>query len=195
MLELWFLAYLIGSVPTAYLLGRWCGRRDIREVGSGNAGATNVAKSVGWLPGLLTLAVDMGKGYLAAMVGEFSRIPVIGALTPAFAVAGHNWPVWLRFRGGSGLATFIGACLRLSSLSLPLAALALWGLVSLTGLGHDRSAILACILLPLLALILSQPTPLVIFVSGSSLAILARRLQCMAWPVREWSGEGRSRAQ
>ena len=105
------IAYLIGSIPTAYLLSRWFGAGDIREVGSRNAGATNVTLNVGWLPGFLTLAGDMGKGYLAAAVGSLSSSPLVKYLTPAFAIAGHNWPVWLRFHGGGGLATFVGGCL------------------------------------------------------------------------------------
>lgn len=195
MLRSVVLSYLIGSVPNAYLFARWFGGRDIRRVGSRNAGTTNVALTVGWLPGLLTLVGDVGKGYLAALVGEVSSVPVLRFITPAFAIAGHNWPVWLRFRGGGGLATFIGACLRLTDLLVPLAALALWGLLYLTGLGHNRSAVLACILLPGLMLVTNQPAQLALFVSTSSLVILLRRLQSIYERARGWRLEGELKAR
>ena len=110
-------------------------------MGSRNAGATNVTLNVGWLPGFLTLAGDMGKGYLAAAVGSLSSSPLVKYLTPAFAIAGHNWPVWLRFHGGGGLATFVGGCLALSGWPLPAFGLGLWGLTYLLLKDHDRSAV------------------------------------------------------
>lgn len=186
MIGFLLLAYLIGSVPTAYLCTRWFRGGDIRLVGSRNAGATNVAVNVGWLPGVLTLAGDMGKGYLAAVVGGLSSTPLVQYLTPAFAIVGHNWPVWLRFRGGGGLATFVGGCLALSGWPLPALGLALWGLTYVLLRDHDRSAVLACALLPIAGVVAQQPSQTLAFITTSSLAVLLRRLQSIRERVKRW---------
>lgn len=177
MLRSMLLSYLIGSFPNAYLFGRWFGGRDIRRVGSKNVGATNVVVNVGWLAGVLTLVGDMGKGYLAALVGGLSSGSVMPYLAPAFAIVGHNWPVWLRFHGGGGLATFVGACLRLSDWHLALMGLALWGLLYLFLRDHDKSAVAACVLLPCAVVAAQQSVETFTFIASSSLAVLLRRVQ------------------
>jgi len=182
-------AYLIGSLPTAYLLTRWFAGRDIRQLGSRNAGTANVVVNVGWLPGILTLLGDMGKGYLAALVGELSSVPLLPFLTPACAIAGHNWPIWLGFHGGGGLATFVGGCLALTSWPVALAGLALWGLLYLLCRDHDKSAVLACILLPCVVLFARESMHTVTFVATSSLAILLRRVQSIKEQARRWRHE------
>lgn len=175
---LWLgLAYLVGSIPFAYLFTRWFAGRDIRKLGSQNAGATNVTVSVGWLPGALTLLGDMAKGYLAVLLGRISSVRIVQFLTPAFAIAGHNWPVWLSFRGGGGLATFVGGCLAVTDWRLPLFGLVLWGALYLLLRDHDRSAVAACILLPFVTLVTEQALEMVAFVSSSSLMVLLRRIQ------------------
>ncbi|MGE5580296.1 MAG: glycerol-3-phosphate acyltransferase [Bacillota bacterium] len=187
MLRYLLLAYLIGSLPTAYLITRLFGRRDIRKIGSRNVGATNVVAQVGWLAGILTLVGDMGKGYLAALTGGVSAAPILPFLTPAVAIAGHNWPVWLRFHGGGGLATFVGGCLAVTNWNLivPIVSIALWGLVYLFIRDHDRSAVVTCVLLPCAALVARQPAPTVTFVATSSLMILLRRVQSIRQRVRQ----------
>lgn len=101
-------AYLIGSVPFGLLLGKLAGIGDIRDTGSGNIGATNMLRAGGGGLALLTLLLDAGKGFLAASV---LGIPAFGAL---FAVIGHCFPVWLKFKGGKGVATAFGALLAVS---------------------------------------------------------------------------------
>lgn len=169
MLRFLVLAYFIGSLPTAYLVTRLFGKKDIRRLGSRNVGATNVAVNVGWLPGIITLLGDMGKGYIAALVGGISTAPVLPFLTPAVAIAGHNWPVWLRFQGGGGLATFIGGCLAVANWSMPLFALGLWGLMYLIVRDHDRSAVMTCFLMPCAALVAQLPAQTVTFVRRPAL--------------------------
>ncbi len=182
------LAYVIGSLPVAYLITRWFVRQDIREIGSRNAGTTNVTVNAGWVPGLLTLVGDMGKGYLAALVGKIPSVPVLPFVTPAFAIAGHNWPVWLGFRGGGGLATFVGGCLAVSDWSVAAAGICLWGLLYLLCRDHDRSAVLACVLAPGAVWAAHQAAyhsvQTVIFVTTSSVPILLRRLQSIKQKVR-----------
>ena len=105
-------AYLLGSVPAAYLLVRIAKGVDIRTVGSGNVGALNTYRQVGIWGGVLVLVVDTAKGVLAVAVPR-----LIGAddwtifLTTPLIVAGHNWPVFLNFRGGKGAASIFGVSL------------------------------------------------------------------------------------
>lgn len=178
------LSYIIGSVPSSFLFTRLFDGRDIRHLGSRNAGATNVTLNVGWLPGILTLLGDVGKGYLAAVVGGLSSTPLAPYLTPAFAIAGHNWPVWLRFRGGGGLATFIGGSLALSQFPMIALGMALWGVSYLLYRDHDKSAVLACLLLPLVVLAAQPSFQTLAFTATSSLAVALKRLQSIKEKVR-----------
>ena len=104
-------AYLIGSIPFSFLVARAFGVRDVRRVGSGNVGATNVLRSAGKAAGALALVLDVGKGAAASVLAE--RLAPGDTLVPAAAavaaVAGHMFPVWLRFQGGKGVATGLGA--------------------------------------------------------------------------------------
>lgn len=103
-------AYLIGSFPTAYLAGRLNKAADIREQGDRNAGAANVYRNVGSVAGVAVCVVDMGKGALAVLL---ARVVMDGAAVQmaagVAAVAGHNWPFFLQFRGGRGAAAALGA--------------------------------------------------------------------------------------
>ena len=161
-------------------------------MGSRNVGATNVVSQVGWLPGVLTLVGDMCKGYLATLVGGVSAAPILPFLTPAAAIAGHNWPVWLRFHGGGGFATYIGGCLAIFNWNwaVPLLSIAVWALVYLFIRDHDGSAVVACVLLPCAALAANQPAPSVTFVATSSLMILLKRIQSIRERVRNWRKDG-----
>jgi glycerol-3-phosphate acyltransferase PlsY len=115
------IAYLIGSVPFGVIIGRRFARTDIREVGSGKTGATTVLRTAGRKAAALSLILDIGKGALAvalahAIFSTHYAISVGGlpwrdtakALAAAFAIAGHSWSVFLNFKGGRGVATFIG---------------------------------------------------------------------------------------
>jgi glycerol-3-phosphate acyltransferase PlsY len=124
------LAYLAGSIPFSFLVARGFGVRDVRQVGSGNVGATNVMRSAGRAAGALAFLLDAFKGALAAWVA--ARLEPAGSVVPALAavtaVLGHMYPVWLGFRGGKGVATGAGAFLPLQPLATA-AALATFGLV------------------------------------------------------------------
>ena len=103
-------AYALGSVPFSFLVARLWGIEDVRKVGSGNVGATNVMRSAGALPGLLAFALDAGKGAAAvALAQRFDRSGLLAALAAAGVVVGHVFPVWLGFRCGKGAATGAGA--------------------------------------------------------------------------------------
>ena len=112
-------AYLLGSIPVGYLLVRIFRRQDIRTVGSGNIGATNVLRSEGKALGAATFLLDVCKGALAVLLAAMiagSVLPTVPqrnveALAALFAVLGHMFPVWLHFRGGKGVATGFGVFL------------------------------------------------------------------------------------
>jgi glycerol-3-phosphate acyltransferase PlsY len=149
--SLWIavLAYLLGSIPVGYLLVRIFRKQDIRTVGSGNIGATNVLRSGGKGLGAATFALDAAKGYTAVLLGAYIAAPMIPswpqrnveALAALFAVIGHMFPVWLRFRGGKGVATGFGVFL----FAAPLAALAAITIFAIV-LGLTRYVSLASIL-------------------------------------------------
>lgn len=120
--------YLLGAVPTASLVARARGA-DVFEVGSGNMGAMNTARNLGWLLGAAVLLADAGKGALAVVAGGWIAGGLLGGLVAGcFAVLGHCFSVFVGFRGGKGLATLLGVSLPL----YPLAGLA--GLVLLAAL-------------------------------------------------------------
>jgi acyl phosphate:glycerol-3-phosphate acyltransferase len=151
-------AYLLGSIPFGLLLAKLFGRADVREAGSGNIGATNVARVAGPTAGILTLLLDAGKGAAALYTASrFTQESASWAMLAALCViAGHCFPVWLGFRGGKGVATAAGAFLALC----PFAALgaiivfilvvAYWRFVSL-------GSISAAAALPLLVYFLWAP--------------------------------------
>ena len=108
-----FFSYLLGSIPFGILVSKVFGLGNLRHIGSGNIGATNVLRTGNKLAALITLILDGLKGALVVVVARF--ISEDAAITASiFVIIGHIYPVWLRFSGGKGVATFIGAILALS---------------------------------------------------------------------------------
>src|SRR5713226_9891159 len=158
LLSIPFAAYLLGSIPFGLLLTRLFGGGDVRKAGSGNIGATNVARVAGALPGILTLIFDIAKGaaavWLAARLShESATWMMVAALA---ALVGHCFPVWLRFRGGKGVATAAGAFLMLSPLAF-LASIALFALVVIFWRYVSLGSISAAAAMPLLIYFLWAP--------------------------------------
>jgi len=121
-------AYLIGSFPSAYVTGRLLKGIDIREVGTRNMGAMNVFYQVGFWPGIMVLAVDIGKGAAAVALARWLGVPMIAQLLAGAAVVlGHGFTVFLKFRGGRGGATCIGVLVFLMPWGIPF-YLAVFGL-------------------------------------------------------------------
>ena len=120
------LAFLIGSIPTGYLLNKYFGHGDIRKVGSGNIGATNVLRHSGKLLGLLTLLIDISKGFLAiyflsyykpGFIDKFFGLYISGevvSILGSSVVLGHIFSPWLKFKGGKGVAAMLGVILFIS---------------------------------------------------------------------------------
>lgn len=113
-------SYLLGSVPFGLLLGKLFGAADVRKAGSGNIGATNVARVAGPVAGILTLLLDAGKGAVAVyLAGRYSNESATELMIATLCVlAGHCFPIWLRFRGGKGVATAAGAFLLLCPIAM-----------------------------------------------------------------------------
>src|SRR5881227_1234734 len=104
-------AYLIGAIPFGFLLVRWKTGGDIRAAGSGNIGATNVLRTTGRIAGFATLLLDMAKGYLAVWIAArlSQHEPLWMAAAALSVVLGHSYPVFLKFKGGKAVASFVGA--------------------------------------------------------------------------------------
>ena len=108
-------AYLLGSVPFGYLIGRYFGKTDIRKQGSGNIGATNVLRVMGWRAALPVFILDMFKGFLPVIIARtYTEEPAIVLTAGMLALIGHSFPVFLKFRGGKAAATAIGVLLAIS---------------------------------------------------------------------------------
>lgn len=109
------LAYIFGSIPTGYLVVKLAGKRDVRELGSGSTGATNVLRAAGWKSGLAVGLADVLKGYLPVLLSStLAPGPLIPAAAGLLAVVGHCFPFTIGFKGGKGVATSVGAYARLS---------------------------------------------------------------------------------
>ena len=169
--------YLLGSIPFGLVLTRLAGLGDIRQVGSGNIGATNVLRTGNKPLAFAVLLLDSGKGAIAVLLANLALSPnEIGGL-PALlagcaAVLGHNFPVWLGFRGGKGVATTLGT---LAALAWPvgLAACATWLVVAAIFRMSSLSALIALATAPVYALVLPYvPYPVPLAVAAGFLAIL-----------------------
>jgi len=152
------LGYLLGSIPFGYLLVRATGGGDIRFIGSGNIGATNVARASGWSVGVATLLLDSAKGFLAVWVsGHFSGGNIRFMMYAGFAaILGHVFPVWLKFEGGKGVATALGVFLAICWPAVA-AAISLFLLVALFWRYVSLASISAAAALPLLVYLLYAP--------------------------------------
>jgi glycerol-3-phosphate acyltransferase PlsY len=156
-------AYLLGSIPFGLLLTRLAGYGDIRRIGSGNIGATNVLRTGNKALAMLTLALDAGKGVAAVLIARAFG-PDMAALAAVCVVIGHLFPVWLGFKGGKGVAT-AGGVLLAYLWPVGLAALATWLVVALLTRYSSLAALATAVLAPLYAWLLGggaiQPTEVV----------------------------------
>ena len=152
------IGYFLGNFSGGIVIGRIYGIRDIRKVGSGNAGTTNVLRNLGWLPSVLTLAGDCLKGMLAALIGKWLGGDVGLVIGGTCAVLGHDFPVVFRFKGGKGVATYLGLILILDwriAVILTVIVLAVVAVTRYMSVG----SILACFLYPALVVIFRAGRP------------------------------------
>ncbi len=170
------LAYLLGSIPFGYLIVRWQKGIDVRTTGSGSIGATNVMRNLGIIGFIATFILDVGKGIVAVLLA--SRItsgePRWIAASAVAAILGHCFPVWLKFRGGKGVATGVGVFIALAPLQVALVlvifaiVVAIWRYISL-------GSIVATAAFPVLVHFLKHaPLPIVLGAAGGALIIIAQ---------------------
>jgi acyl phosphate:glycerol-3-phosphate acyltransferase len=149
------LAYGLGSVPFGVVMAQLFGLGDLRAVGSGNIGATNVLRTGNKLAALLTLVLDAGKGAIAVLLARWLVGPDAAQAAGLAAFLGHLFPVFIGFRGGKGVATFLGTLLALA-FPVGLAACATWAVVAAVTRYSSLSALVAAVAAPVWALLLGQ---------------------------------------
>lgn len=145
------ISYLIGSIPSGFLLTKYVMKRDVRQYGSGNIGATNVARVMGIKAGILVAFFDILKGYLGVLVAQTilgDNLSIAILFVAAAAIAGHNWSIFLGFSGGKGVATTFGVILRLYPLAFLIYAL-IWILLVFTTRYVSLGSIIGSLSLPL----------------------------------------------
>lgn len=164
------LAYLIGSIPFGMLLTRMAGLGDIRQIGSGNIGATNVLRTGHKGLAFLTLLMDAVKG-MAAVLLAMEVAPYTAPFAAVAAVLGHNFPVWLRFKGGKGVATSLGA---LIILNLPASIMMImtWLLVFMVYRISSLAALVTALIAPFFAYIVDDNAMLWTTLALSALLIV-----------------------
>ncbi|MFC2025464.1 glycerol-3-phosphate acyltransferase [Chloroflexota bacterium] len=192
---IWFVllvlgAYLLGSVPAAYLVARWRRGIDIRKYGSGNVGAANILVTVSKRWSILVTIFDIGKGALAVWVAQLLGFGTAQQVTVGiFTIIGHNWPIFLRFKGGRGVFTSLGVVLTLSpKLGLIMLVIA----YSLTPIRQVALGVsVALFSLPLFSWFISQPLgvkerlPLTLGFTILALIMLVRRLTAPKTSISE----------
>ncbi|PYY00593.1 MAG: acyl-phosphate glycerol 3-phosphate acyltransferase [Acidobacteria bacterium] len=180
-----FVAYVLGSIPFGLILVRVLLGKDVRLTGSGNIGATNVARSGGAKLGVATLLLDALKGYFAVLLASLVSLRVAGidlglaaSLAALCAILGHVFPAWLRFRGGKGVATAVGAFVGLAPRAI-LVVFAVFLVTVLISRYVSLGSIIASAVFPLLAFFLyrnqSSPAGLAVMLGASLLIILKHK--------------------
>ncbi|WP_205758612.1 glycerol-3-phosphate 1-O-acyltransferase PlsY [Qingshengfaniella alkalisoli] len=166
-------AYLLGAVPFGIVIARLFGLGDLRQIGSGNIGATNVLRTGNKLAAFLTLVMDAGKGAVAVLVARVALGEDAAQVAGFAAFLGHCYPVWLGFKGGKGVATFLGTLL---ALAWPVGVIAclIWLAVAKLSRISSLSALIAAALAPCTALFLAKTT-VVLLICLAALVFLRHR--------------------
>jgi glycerol-3-phosphate acyltransferase PlsY len=155
------IGYLLGSAPCAYIAGRLVKGVDIRRMGGGNVGALNVMREIGTIPGIAVFLGDVAKGSLAVLVAQWLGVPLLWVFAAGLAaLVGHSWPVWLKFRGGQGLATAMGVLVVLAPLEFAISFVIIAIVMVITSNGRLAAAVG---LLPLIIWLFGGELELIIF--------------------------------
>ncbi len=169
------IGYLLGSIPFAYIIGRLKKGVDIREVGGGNVGALNTYREIGPLYGLGVLAADIVKGALAVWIASWLGLELEWICVAGFAaVVGHNWPLFIKFKGGMGAATVIGVLAALTPVPLLISAGIVILLIAITR--NVRLSLFALVLVPVFDWIFDNDIIYIVCVLGLLLFIGLRLL-------------------
>ena len=166
--------YLIGSIPFGLVLTRMAGLGDIRKIGSGNIGATNVLRTGRKDLALLTLILDAGKAALVALLFKYAcSSQLIGVIAGVAAVLGHNYPIFLKFKGGKGVASTLGLMLAVTPLVGVVTALT-WLFMAVTFRYSSLSALTAAVLVPLISYFLAPSIEYTYVYSAIAVLVIAR---------------------
>jgi acyl phosphate:glycerol-3-phosphate acyltransferase len=173
------LAYALGSIPFALVVSRFAGT-DLRQIGSGNLGAANVMRASGVKSGVLVALLDVAKGAASVMIaGRMADGATAPALAGFAAIVGHIYPIWLRFRGGKGVATACGVFAVLTPAAVPPALLLFVATVWWTKY-VSAGSVLATVALPPIAYVLGSPAPIVGLAIAAAMLILFRHRSNLA---------------
>jgi glycerol-3-phosphate acyltransferase PlsY len=158
-----FISYFLGSIPSAYLAGRWTKKADIRQMGGGNMGALNATRELGGLIGGAVLLVDIAKGAAPILFAKAVGVSDLWVYAAGLvSIVGHCWPLFLKFRGGKGAATALGVCAALAPLpllcALPIGLIVIWFTSNVT-LGMASGFLF----LPIFLWLFHQPPSLIVF--------------------------------
>ena len=167
------IAYLIGSVPFALILARRLGTADLRRIGSGNLGAANVLRTSGVRAGITVMLLDVAKGAGSVMLAQRFDVGAVTAAAGLAAIVGHVFPVWLRFRGGKGVATACGVFSVLTPLAIGPTLAVFLGAVWISRY-ISVGSILASVALPPIAYATGSPAPVLGAAVAASTLILIR---------------------
>jgi len=178
-------SYLIGSIPFSYLIGKLFYNTDIREHGSRNVGATNVFRVLGKKAGVAAMFLDAGKGYVTVILvaklfagyeSGFMTDPIyIKILCGVFAVIGHNWTVFLKFKGGKGVATSIGVALGLVPAAAGI-AFASFGLILFLTRYVSLSSMLGALIFFIVLFVFKESAPILVFGGLALVMIVVRHI-------------------
>lgn len=157
------ISYLLGDLSFAYILGKFIMKRDVRDFGSGNSGTTNAIRAFGAKIGVWVFIGDVLKGVVAVLVGKAISGEVGGYLAGAFVIIGHNWPAFLNFKGGKGVATTIGVMLTINPF-VSLICLAIGLPIALITRMVSLGSIVGMSLAPIVILIFIKPFNIQLFV-------------------------------
>lgn len=147
--------YMLGNISVGIIIARLYGIKDIRKVGSGNAGSTNVLRNLGWAPSVLTLAGDCLKAFVAALLGKLLAGDVGLLIGGTFAMVGHDFPVVFKFKGGKGIAAALGMILMINpwlGLGLTAVVVAVAGVTGYVSMG----SVIVCFLYPICIAVLKR---------------------------------------
>lgn len=164
------LAYLLGSIPFGMVITKVMGLGNLREIGSGNIGATNVLRTGNKFAAFLTLAFDAGKGAVAVLLASYFFGGTAAQIAGVFAFLGHLYPVWLKFKGGKGVAVFLGILLAINFIA-GLATCLTWLVAAIIGRMSSASALVA-----------SATAPIWLYlIDAKSAALMAIVLAVLIW--------------
>ena len=194
--------YIIGAIPSGYIVTKYVKDIDLRSMGSGNVGATNVTRALGFKMGLLVAIFDILKGFIAVLLAQIilpGNTPIIYIFIIGLAaIVGHNWSVFLRFSGGKGVATTLGVILRLLPVNF-LIFVVIWIAITILTRYVSLGSILGAISLPISSVFLNYSSNYIIYTLILALSIilthhenikrlLQGRENRMSWPPNSQEG-------